>query len=243
MSDVVAAAAEVLSASGRFALVTGRHWDGAEPLAEAAAEHVVAPGPTTRLAIATGVGLGGHRAVTLVDEVPPGPPPDADTLAFTTSAVAGVQALHAGWTVVQPWSSDDVAPLIDAAPGPALVLLGAQADATDVDPPLPRRTRLWIDGDMATLVGSGTAVPTMIALAQRLQQRGVDIAAVEVAILNSPAQEALVGGTSILVAGRDTAGAFRGEHWPDHPVNPVAVAGQLRADLIGAVLAVIPATP
>lgn len=243
MADVAAAAADSLVTGGRFAVVTGRQWTGAQALVDAASAHVVAPGPTTRLAVATGVGLGGHRAVAIVDEIPAGAPPDSQTLAFTTSPAAGVEALHNGWTLVQPWSGDDVAPLIDAAPQPALVLLAPDAGRTDVDPPLPRRTRLWIEGDMATLVGSGAAVPTMISLARRLQQRGVDIAAVEVAILTSPAQEPLVGGTSILVAGRDTALAFRGEHWPDHPVNSVAIAGQQEADLIGAVLAVIPATP
>ena len=241
MVDIVAAAADSLLTAGRYAVVTGKQWSGAEALVDAASAHVVAPGPTTRLAVATGVGLGGHRAVAVVEEVPAGAPPDHKTLAFTTSPAAGVQALQAGWTLVQPWSGDDVAPLIDAAPQPALVLLAPDAGSTDVDPPLPRRTRLWIDGDMATLVGSGAAVPTMISLAQRLQQRGVDIAAVEVAILTSPAQEPLVGGTSILVAGRDTAMAFRGERWPEHPVSSVAIAGLQEADLIGAVLAVIPA--
>ena len=243
MADVATAAADSLLAAGRYAVVTGKQWAGAEELVDAAAAHVVAPGPTTRLAVATGVGLGGHRAVAVVDEVPPGAPPDTKTLAFTTSHGASVQALHAGWTLVQPWSGDDVAALIEAAPQPALVLLGQEAGTTEVDPPLPRRTRLWIEGDMATLVGSGAAVPTMISLARRLQQRGVDIAAVEVALLTTPAQEPLVGGTSILVAGRDTALAFRGEHWPDYPVNSVPIAGLQEADLIGAVLAVIPATP
>lgn len=241
MHDVVQAAAQALRNAGNYAVVTGRNWNAAAPLVDAAAAHVVAPGPTTRLAVATGVGLGGHRAVAVIDEVAADTPPDPKTLAFTTSAEAGVQALQHGWTVIQPWSGDDVAALIDAAPQPALVVLAEVEGSVDVEAPQARRTRLWLDGDMATLVGSGAAVPTMVALAQRLQQRGVDIAAVEVAILTSPAQDALVGGMSLLVAGPETAIAFRGENWPDHQVNTVTVGGRTQADLLGAVLAVIPA--
>ena len=241
MVDVAHAAAAALTAGGRFAAVTGRAWDGAGPIVDAAAAHVVSPGPTTRLAVAAGVGLGGHRGIAVLDDVPAGPPPDPATLAFTTSAGAATSALAHGWTVVQPWSGDDVEPLIDAATQPALVLLTAGSDIPVGDPPSPRRTRLWLDGDMATLVASGSAVPTMIALAQRLQQRGVDIAAVEVAILTTPAQNAMVGGASVLVAGIDTATAFRGENWPRVPTTAVPVGGRDEADLIGAVLAAIPA--
>src|SRR5688572_29884502 len=111
MTDVAEASAQSLLGGGRFAVVTGKEWAGAEALVTAAAAHVVAPGPSTRLAIATGVGLGGHRGVAVIEELPPGPPPDSKTLAFTTVAAAGVRALQAGWSLVQPWAPQDVAPL------------------------------------------------------------------------------------------------------------------------------------
>lgn len=240
MSDVVRAVARVLAAAGTFSVVTGRSWDGAEALVTTGARHVIAPGPSTRLSVAEGFALGGHRAVALMDSVPEGPPPDAGTLAFTTSASCAAQALVGGWTVVQPWTGDDVEPLLGAAQShPALVLLAGEAELADSDPPTARRSRLWIDGDLATLVASGTAVPAMVRLASRLQQRGVDVAAVEIALLDAPAQGPLIGGQAMLVGGPDTAVAFRGERWPDEPVHAVELANRGEADLIGAVLALV----
>ena len=240
MSRIAQAVAEVLGAAGPFAVVTGRGWDGAQPLVDAGATHVVAPGPSTRLAVAAGFALGGQRAYAVIDAVAPGQVPPAPLVALTTSAACAAQALSTGWTVVQPWAAADVEPLLAAAADrPALVLLAGDTDLDDDDPPSARRSRLWIDGELGTLIGSGTAVPTMVRLASRLQQRGVDIAALEIALLDAPAQVPLVGGAALLVGGRDSLGPFRAERWPDLPTHAVELDGRGEADLIGAVLALV----
>lgn len=242
MSEVAQAVAGALGATGSFAVVTGRQWDGAQALIDAGAIHVVAPGPSTRLAVAAGLLMGGHRAYAVIDAVAEGPAPTAPAVALTTSAACATQALSAGWTIVQPWEPTDVEPLLAAAADrPAVILLGGDADLDDDDPPSARRSRLWVDGEMGTLVGSGTAVPTMVRLATRLQQRGVDIAALEIALLDAPAQAPLVGGGALLVAGPDTVGPLRAERWPDLPTHAVQLHGLAEADLIGAVLALVSA--
>lgn len=241
MSEFDEALAAAVANGGRFAILTGRTWSGAEAVVEAAALHVVAPGPTTRLAVAAGIGLGGHGCVTVIDEYAAGGVAVGDAVALTTSQACAADALRAGWSVVQPWAGADVDALLDSAPRPAMVLLREAASTPLGDPPDPRRSRLWFEGDATTLVASGPAVETMVHLAQRLHARGVDAAAVEVATLTSPAQVALVGGTTLLVAGRNTSGRFRGEVWPQEPVTPVALEGVEEADLMGMVLSVVSA--
>ena len=240
MLETAAGLADALAADGRYSLVTGRALDGLTPLVDAASLHVVAPGPTTRLTVADGMRLGGHRVVAVLDDLAPGPAPASDVLAVTTSGPCAADALSAGWLILQPWAPTDVAPLLAAATGPRLMLIGDSPALVFADPPDPRRTRLWLDGDMATLVASGAAVPTAVRLAERLQARGIDIAAVEVAVLSDPGQAPLVAGNSLLIAGRDTAQAFRGSNWPEVPVASVSLDGMEEADLIGAVLAVVP---
>lgn len=242
MSELDDAAAAVLRRGGRYAVVSGRAWAGAEAVVEGASLHVVAPGPTTRLGVAAGVALGGHRCVTLLDTFAAGAQPVPDAVALTPSVTCAADALRAGWAVVQPWAGDDLEPLLAAAPRPALVLLRAEASIRLTDPPDPRRSRMWFDGDVATLVGSGAGVGTMVNLAERLRARGVDAAAVEVATLTSAGQEALVGGRTLLVAGRNTSARFRGHAWPDEPVTPLALDGVEPADLVGMVLSSVSAT-
>lgn len=239
MREIAAALAQALAEQGDFALVTGRQADDVSPLVEAASYAVVAPGPTTRLSVAAGMRLGGSRVVALLDDFPEGATPDEAVISVTTLPGCAAAALTAGWTVVQPWSAADVAPLLEAADVPTMVFLCDETDLDFDDPPAARRTRLWLDGDLATLVASGPAVPAAVRLAERLQDRGVDIAAVEVAVLNSPGQAAMVGGRALLVAGRDTVSAFRGLTWPEVPTTAVALDGKEEADLIGAVLAVV----
>lgn len=236
MSELADATAAALVEHGRFTAVTGRRWDGAEAVVEAASLHVVAPGPTTRLGVARGIVWGGHRSVTLLDTYPAGTRPGPDALALTTSPACAADALRAGWSVVQPWAGQDVSALLDAAAPPAIVLLRDTPSTPQLDPPDARRSRLWVDGDVATLVGSGAAVGMMLRLSNRLRDRGVDAAAVEVAILTSPAQVALIGGATLLVAGHDTSAAYRGTAWPDTPVTAVALDGTEEADLVGMVL-------
>lgn len=239
MTELDEAAAAALRGGGRFAVVTGRSWTGATAVVDAAALHVVAPGPTTRLGVAAGVALGGHRCVSLLDDFPPGAAPAPDAVAVTTSVACATDALQAGWTVVQPWAGEDLDALLGAAPRPALVLLRSTDSVALEDPPAPRRSRLWFDGDVATLVGSGAGVGAMVQLAQRLRARGVETAAVEVATLTSPAQAPLVGGNTLLVAGRNTSALFRSETWPDSPGTPLALEGAEEADLIGMVLSAV----
>jgi hypothetical protein len=242
MRDTTAALAELLQARGRFAVVSGRQSPGLAPLIDAASVAVVAPGPSTRLQVAEGLGLGGHHVITVLDELPPGVKPDPSALSVTTNAACARDALQVGWSVVQPWAAADVAPLLESADGsPTMVLLGEEPTLEFEDPPAPRRTRLWIDGDLATIVASGAAVPTSVRLAERLQDRGVDIAAVEVGVLTSPDQVPLVAGSGLLVAGRDTVAALRAPAWPDVRTIPVWLDGKEEADLIGAILAVVPA--
>lgn len=236
MSELADAAAVALRDRGRFTAVTGRRWDGAQAVVEAASLHVVAPGPTTRLDVARGVVWGGHRSVTLLDTYPAGVRPGPEALALTTSAACAADALRAGWAVVQPWAGDDVAALLDAAPSPAIVLLRETPSRPLPDPPEARRSRLWVDGDVATLIGSGAAVGVMLNLTDRLRDRGVDVAAVEVAIVTAPAQMPLIGGTTLLVAGRDTSAAYRGSGWPDGAVAALPLDGAEEADLVGMVL-------
>lgn len=241
MGEFDQATATALTDGGRFAILTGRTWPGAEAVVEAAGLHVVAPGPTTRLAVAAGIRLGGHRCVTVIDDYAPGGVAVADAVALTTSQACAADALRAGWSVVQPWAGADVATLLQSAPRPAMMLLRSGASTPIADPPDPRRSRLWFEGDTATLIGSGPAVGPMVHLTERLRARGVDAAAVEIATLTSPAQLALVGGSTLLVAGRDTSARFRSEAWPAEPVAPVALEGVEEADLIGMVLSVVSA--
>ncbi len=240
MTDIVTGLADALAADGSYALVTGRSNDLVAPLVTGAAAHVTSPGPTTRLHVGAGLLLGGRRAVVVIDDLAVAVPPDPQVLAVTSSMGCARDALAAGWNLVQPWAPGDVAPLLAAAETPTLVVV-ADAPALEFDDPAdPRRTRLWVDGDLATIVASGAGVPAAVRLAQRLQARGVDIAAVEVAILTSPGQEALVGGQALLVAGRDTVTAFRAAQWPDTPTTVVPLGAREEADLIGAVLAIVP---
>jgi len=101
--------------------------------------------------------------------------------------------------------------------------------------------RDWADGHLATLIASGPAVALMVRLSQRLLTRGVEVAAVERAILTSPQHAPLAGGTHLLVAGADTGALVRQGHWPDSPVHAVPLSGATEADLVGAVLALVPA--
>ena len=241
MSEFDEAAAAAIGVPGRFAAVTGRTWRGAEAVVDAAALHVVAPGPTTRIGVAAGMALGGHRCVTLIDDYAVGVLAVADAVAVTTAQNCAADALRAGWSVVQPWAGADLAALLDTAPRPAMVLLRSDASTPIGDPPEPRRSRLWFEGDAATLIGSGPAVGPMVHLAERLHARGVDAAVVEVATLTSPAQAALVGGTTLLVAGRHTSARFRAEAWPDDHVTALPLDGAEEADLIGMVLSVVSA--
>ena len=242
MPDIPGVLADHLTEGGPFTLVGGRDLDGLGPLAEAAALRVVSPGTTTRLSVAAGLRLGAARVVAVVETVPLGPPPDPSVLYVTSAASCARDALAAGWSVVQPWAAADVVALLDGAAEPTLVFVGAEPELEFADPPAPRRTRLWLDGDLATLVASGPAVPATVRLAERLQDRGMDIAAVEIAVLTSPGQAGLAGGEGLLVAGRDTVSAVRGSTWPDIETTPVRLAGQDEADVVGAVLAAVHAS-
>lgn len=237
MSDMAAAAARALRDSGEYVVVTGRSSPRLSPLVDAARRHVVSPGLTTRLDVAAGVELGGHRAVTVVDAGC-----DFTTghggVAFTESAQAARGALRGGWSVVQPWRGQDVASLLAGAPRPTVVLLGADdgpepAAAAHALP--PRSLRRWQEGDLATVVASGAAVGPLVRIGGRLEARGVSVAVVEIAVLTGPAHEPLVGGDALYVGRPEAAALIAKGRWPEE-MQRVAVSGAEDADLVGQVL-------
>lgn len=239
MTEPVAAAAAALHDAGPYVLVTGRPTPQLDPLIAQAQHHVVSPGPTTRLAVAAGLDLGGHRAVTVVDA-------ECDFteghggVAFTDSAHAARNALGSGWSVVQPWRSEDLAALLAAAPCPAVVLLAHHDPAGQAPPHMPqaRVVRHWQEGELATLVASGPAVGPLVRIGGRLEDRGVSVAVVEIAVLTGPRQAPLVGGDSLYVGGPEAATPVGKGRWPEQ-MRRVAVAGAEDADLVGSVLSQI----
>ena len=242
MTAFAAAAAAVLSGEHAYVVVTGRSWNAAEPLVAAAAAHVVAPGGATRLTVAAGVALGNHRAVTVVDELPRGRT-DERTLAFTASVACAQTALASGWNVVQPWTTQDVQPLLELAARPALMVLSGHTPEQLPDAPLPAVTRAWQLGDLATIAASGPAVGAMVRLADRLTARGVEVTAIEISVLSNPGYAPLLGGRSLLVGGTPAAAFLRRGEWPDHGIVAVPLEDAEEADLVGTVLSHVKAAP
>lgn len=239
MADVAAAAARALRAGGDYVLVTGRPTAALTSLIDAAQRHAVSAGPMTRLSVAAGVQLGGHRAVAVVDA---GCAFDAEhgALAFTQSPAAARTALRAGWAIVQPSMGDDVATLFDLAPRPTLVLLADAGEEPAVLPPdapplAPRGLRTWQAGELATLVAAGAAVEALVRIAARLEARGVPVTAIEVAVLGSNELVPLIGGDALFVGGAAAAGALGEGAW-DASLHRVEVVGVDDADLMGGVL-------
>ena len=237
MTGIAAAAGAAFSSAGRFVAVTGRDWQDLAALVDAAAAHVVAPGPTTRLSIGEGVVLGGHRAVVVADVARPWPV-SSELAVVTQQPAAAAAALRAGWSVVQPAAARDVADLLATAPSPSVVLLGDHEGYPDADGVAPARpVRQWHQGDLATLVGSGAALAPMLHLADRLHARGVDVTVVEAAALTTRAHAPLVGGEAIAVGSAAVATSLRQGRWPDAPMHVITLRGMDDAELIGAVLA------
>lgn len=236
MTDVATAAAAALSDSGAYVLVSGRATDGIAPLIAAAQRHVVAPGPTTRLAIAAGVDLGGHRAVAVVDDGCAFAGGHGD-VGVTESPAAARQALRGGWSVVQPWRAADLADLVNDAPRPSLVLLADASAAPEppADAPPAARVRVWREGALGTIAAGGAAVGALVRIGERLHARGVAVNVVEVATLTDPRLEALVGGDALYVGAADAMANLAVGEWP-HPMDRVAVEGAEDADLVGLVL-------
>lgn len=238
MADVAAAAADALRAGGAYVLVTGRPTAALTPLIDAAQRHAVSAGPATRLSVAAGVQLGGHRAVAVVDAGCLFDTEHAE-LAFTESRAAALIALRAGWAIVQPSTGDDVATLLDLAPRPTLVLLAEAADTAafppDAPPLSPRGLRTWQTGELATLVAAGAAVAALVRIAARLEARGVPVTAVEVAVLGSAQLGPLIGGDALFVGGAAAADGLDEGAW-DATLQRVDVAGVDDADLMGGVL-------
>ena len=238
MADLDDAVTTALTGAGPFVLVTGRAWSGLEALADAAVHQVVVPTGGTALAVADGLRLGGRRAVTALDTAPAREPRPGE-IVVTTSLTAAVGALSAGWRVAQPAFCDDVEQLLSRAD---LLLLteSAAAPGAEPDPPPLSRLRVWEDGAMAALVSSGAGVDGMRRLAQRLAARGVEVSAIELAVLDQPAHAPLVGGRRLGIAGAAVAAELRRGEWSD-ATTFLDVAGSDEAELVGAVLARVPA--
>ena len=239
MTDLVRATAAALAAQGPFVSVTGQPRAWLKAVSEAAAREIVAPGPTTRLAIAGGVVAGAHRAVAVVDGSLPLAAHAPEVLALTGAAAAAAEALALGWQVIQPWSGADVAGLLAETSLPALLFLGEQEPGDDADLSPAHAVREWELGDLATIAASGPAVGTALRLAQRLRGRGADIGMLELAVLTRPEHAPLAGGEAIFVAGRGAGQAWRQGDWPTVRVDTVPLAGT-DADLVGAVLSLVP---
>lgn len=245
MPDLATAAASALAEQGRFVAVTGRHAGQLAPIAEASLRTVVAPGPGTRLPIAAGVIAGGHRPVIVVDAPLPAVADAPDVLTVTEDPAVAAQAVRAGWQVAQPWARADVAPLLARVTLPSLLFLGSAAAApghAGDDVLSARPVREWERGELATLAASGPAVGAMLELGARLRSRGVDIAMLEIALLTRPEMEPLAGGGAVVVAGRGAVHAWRRGEWPTGRVDAVSLEGGVDADLVGAVMALVPAT-
>ena len=244
MPDLATATALALAEQGRFVAVVGRDSTPLDPIAEAA-ERVVVAGPGTRLAIAAGVMTGGHRPVVVADGRLPLPSTAPNVLTITDDATVAKAAVRHGWTVIQPWTRADVPALLARAELPALLFLGNPGGAPGQpgdDASAPREVREWERGDIACLAASGPAVGPMRELGERLRMRGVDIGLLEIAFLTRPEMEPLAGGGAVLVAGRGAAHAWRRGEWPTGRVDAVALKGAGGADLVGAVLALVPVT-
>ena len=241
MADLAGAAAAALATGGRFLAILGRDAGGLTALRDAATAAITAPGPGTRLGIAAGVMAGGHRPVVVLDAAVPPAPQAPDILAVTQDAGVAAEAVRVGWTVLQPWAEADVAPLLAGAPLPALAFLASHDDVPPPDMPAARPVREWERGDLATLASSGPGVSAMLELGNRLRARGVDVGMLEIAALGRPELEPLAGGRAVLVAGRGSAAAWRRGDWPAGRVDAVTIEGEVDADLVGAVMALVPA--
>ena len=240
---MAAAVAAALREGGDYVVVTGRSWSGLEDVVRAAALHVPSPGPSTRLAVARGIALGGRRAVVVVDE---GTALDAPlpAPAITTSRQAALVALRAGWSVVQPAAATDVAPLLEQVAGPILVLVGSATGDLPADQlvPAPAPVRQWREGPLATLAASGRGIAATLYLGDRLLARGVEVNLVELAVLTRAEHGALVGGDVVLVGLPDDADRLRQDRPPARPMFAAAL-DQPDADLIGDVLAHVRVAP
>ena len=236
MSDVATATAAAVRERGPYVVVTGRPTPGVASLVAAAQRHVVSAGPTTRLAVAAGVALGGHRCVAVVES---GCAFGAGhgTLAVTESRTAAREALRSGWSVVQPWRGPDVAPLLRVAPVPCVILLPRATEGREAAPegPAAGDLRVWREGPLATVVASGAAVGPLLDTSARLAARGVSVTALEVAVLTSPDHAPLIGGDAMYVGGPDAGDDVARGAWP-RPLQRVATAGVAGADLVGSVL-------
>ena len=239
MTDLVRATAAALAAQGPFVSVTGTPRVWLRAVSDAAAREIVAPGPTTRLAIAGGVVAGAHRAVAVVDGSLPLAAQAPAVLALTGDGAVAAEALHLGWRVIQPWAGTDVAGLLDETPLPALLVLGEHEPVDQANLAAPHAVREWERGELATIAASGPAVGTAVRLSSRLRDRGVDIGLLELAVLTRPEHAPLAGGGALFVAGRGAGQAWRHGDWPTARVDTVPLTGT-DADLVGAVLSLVP---
>jgi hypothetical protein len=178
-----------LATAGELMVVVGRDPGPAGRCMRGCPDQVVvAPGVTSRFAVADGVWIGGRRVVTvlddrLVDLAPAAGCGHANVL-LTTHAVHLAAARDAGLVVVQPGWPDDVEPLLRdalAAPEPVVIRLHhstVEAPAPEQLPELGSH-RILRRGRAGLLVAAGAGAPLLVHVAAALAARAVDVTAVE----------------------------------------------------------------
>ncbi|MGH8906034.1 MAG: hypothetical protein ACRD0K_05880 [Egibacteraceae bacterium] len=189
---LVEAAAAVLlrlASAGEAMIIVGRDPGPASACLRDFPESVlIAPGITSRFAVADGLRIAGRRVVTVLDsritDLTLALDADRPNVVLTTRAAHLAVARDAGFTVVQPGWPTDVEPLLRAAfdvAEPVLVRLHRRG--VEVAPPLgaPRlgiHRVLWRGRD-GLLVGAGPGVPALVQVTAALAARGVRVTSVE----------------------------------------------------------------
>lgn len=184
-----AAALLKLASAGEAMIIVGRDPGPASAcLREFPGAVLVAPGITSRFAVADGVRMAGRRVVTVLDsritDLTLALDTDRTNVVLTASAAHLAVARDAGLTVVQPGWPADVEPLLHAALGAAeSVLVRLHRRGTEVAPPLGAPQlgihRVLRRGRDGLLVGAGPGVPALVHTSAALAGRGVHVTTVE----------------------------------------------------------------
>lgn len=202
-------------------------------------------GAAARVGVAAGIALTGRRVAVVAEGAPSGLPAVAGLVAVMSGARAAGACWGAGWTLVQPGSARDVAPLLASslgagepvvlrvgrrswAPGMAAPEAGAPAPA---DPPRLGVARVLREGTAGLLAASGPDEVRLLAtVARMLAGRGVALQAVEIhtsAAGEGPGPQA-TDGTLFLGQAACDAGSLDGGRWPPGLLG-VAVPHDARA--------------
>lgn len=189
LEDAAARILVRLASAGELMVVVGRDPGLAiQCVRDCPDQVVVAPGASSRFAVADGVWIGGCRVVTVLDnrltDLEPAAGCGHANVLLTTHAAHLAAARDAGLVVVQPGWPEDVEPLFRdalAAPEPVLIHLHASVveAAAPEQPPEPGSHRLLHRGRAGLLVAAGAGVPLLVRVTAALAAGAVDVTAVE----------------------------------------------------------------